>query len=155
LTTPDGLPNVTPGNTWCMGEMSRPPVPLSELIRRVSDGLSTLVRDELALAWAEMSENTRRVGIGAGLLCAAGVTCFLGAIGVLAAMVLLLAKVMPAWAAALVVGGVLLLMGAAFALIGRGQVRRAGSVVPQSALVAIRVDLDTVRTAVEKREAQR
>src|SRR5437764_15462935 len=93
------------------------------LIRPAPETLSTLIRDELALAKAEMSEKASRAGKGAGLFGGAGLVSLYGVLGVLAAVVLLLAYVMPAWAAALLVGVVLLVIAGLLALVGRSQVR--------------------------------
>jgi hypothetical protein len=70
---------------------------------------------------------------------------------VLTALVLLLAKVMPAWVAALLVGVVLLVVAGVLALLGRSQVRRATPPVPEEAVRGVRADIDTVTTAVEER----
>jgi uncharacterized membrane protein YqjE len=123
----------------------------ADLVRRVAEQVSTLVRDELALAKAEMTEKAGRAGRGAGLFGGAGVVSLYGVLGVLTALVLLLAKVMPAWAAALLVGIVLLVVAGVLALAGRGQVRRATPPVPQEAVSGVRADIDTVATAVEER----
>src|SRR5215469_13782644 len=73
----------------------------AELIRRATEQLSTLVRDELALARAEMAQKLAHAGKGAGLFGGAGVVALYGVFGLLAAAVLGLAQVIPAWAAAL------------------------------------------------------
>ena len=38
-----------------------------ELVSRLSEEVSTLIRDELRLAQAEMTQKTKKAGIGAGL----------------------------------------------------------------------------------------
>jgi hypothetical protein len=70
---------------------------------------------------------------------------------VLTGIVLLLAKVMPAWSAALLVGVVLLIVAGVLALAGRAQVRQATPPMPQEAVRGVRADVDTVTTAVEER----
>ncbi len=123
----------------------------ADLIRRATDQVSTLVRDEIALARAEMTEKLRHAGKGAGLFGTAGVVSLYGVFGLLAGVVLLLATVMPAWGAALVVGGFLLLVAGVMALMGRGQVRKATPPVPQAAVQGVRTDIETVPAAVEDR----
>ena len=127
------------------------PTSTAELIRRATDQLSTLVRDEVALARAEMTEKLAHVGKGAGLFGAAGVVSLYGVFGLLAGAVLLLAHVIPAWAAALVVGAALLLVAGIMALMGRGQVKKAGPPVPEAAVKGVRTDIETVAAAVEDR----
>ncbi len=81
----------------------------------------------------------------------AGIVSLYGVLGVLTALVLLLAKAMPAWAAALLVGIVLLIVAGVLALAGRSQVQRATPPVPEKAIRGVRADIDTVTTAVEER----
>ncbi len=123
----------------------------ADLVRQAAEQISTLIRDELTLAKAEMREKAGRAGRGAGLFGGAGIVSLYGVLGVLTALVLLLAKAMPAWAAALLVGIVLLIVAGVLALAGRSQVQRATPPVPEKALRGVRADIDTVTTAVEER----
>ena len=123
----------------------------ADLVRQAGEQISTLVRDELALARAEMTEKASRAGRGAGLFGGAGLVSLYGILGVLTAIVLLLARVMPAWVAALLVGVVLLIVAGVLALAGRTQVRQAAPPVPTEATRGVRADIDTVTTAVEER----
>src|SRR5258706_9996880 len=123
----------------------------ADLIRRATDQLSTLVRDELALARAEMTEKLAHAGKGAGLFGGAGLVSLYGVFGLLAGVVLLLARVMPAWGAALVVGAALLLAAGLMALMGRGQVKKATPPVPEATVQNVRNDIETVAAAVEDR----
>ena len=127
------------------------PPSTADLIRRATDQLSTLVRDEVALARAELTEKLSHAGKGAGLFGGAGVVSLYGVFGLLAGAVLLLAKVMPAWAAALAVGAALLLVAGVMALAGRGQVKKATPPVPEAAVKGVRADIETVAAAVEDR----
>ena len=137
---PDGHRSATPATSST-----------ADLIRRATDQLSTLVRDEVALAKAEMTEKLTHAGKGAGLFGGAGVVSLYGVFGLLAGVVLLLAKVIPAWGAALAVGGALLLLAGIMALMGRGQVKKASPPVPEAAVQGVRTDIETVAAAVEDR----
>jgi hypothetical protein len=123
----------------------------ADLIKQAADQISTLVRDELALAKAEMSEKAGRAGRGVGLFGGAGLVSLYGILGVLTGVVVLLGKVMPYWGAALLVGVVLLIVAGVLALVGRSEVRRATPPVPEEAVRGVRADIDTVTTAVEER----
>src|SRR5256885_8970551 len=80
----------------------------AELMKLAADQISHLVRDELRLAQVEITQKGKRAGLGVGMFGAAGLVALYGAAGLLAALVLLLALVMPAWLAALLgAGGVL------------------------------------------------
>jgi hypothetical protein len=98
-----------------------------------------------------MSEKLAHAGKGAGLFGGAGVVALYGVFGLLAAAVLGLSRVMPAWAAALVVGGFLLLVAGLMAAMGRGQVRKASPPVPEAAVSGVRADIEAVASAVEDR----
>ena len=76
---------------------------IGELVARITEETSTLVRDELRLAQLEMTRKGKYAGIGAGLL-GGGALFAVYAVGTLvAAAVLGLALVVPGWAAALIV----------------------------------------------------
>lgn len=94
----------------------------SAAVKAVADDASALVRAEIALAKAEIAQSVREKALGGGLLTAAAVLAWLGAQALLVAAGFALALVMPAWAAALVVAGALLLAGVVFALVGRRKV---------------------------------
>ena len=123
----------------------------ADLVKQAADEISTLVRDELTLAKAEMSEKAGRAGRGVGLFGGAGLVSLYGILGVLTGIVLLLGKVMTYWGAALLVGVVLLIVAGVLALVGRAEVRQATPPVPEEAARGVRADIDTVTTAVEER----
>lgn len=120
----------------------------SELVRQLSEQVTTLVKDELALARAEMTEKGKRAGLGAGLMGAGGVLALYG-LGVLFVTIgALLALVMPVWLASLIVTVVLFAAAGVVALIGRKQVRQATPPAPTAAVDSSKRDLETVKTAV-------
>jgi uncharacterized membrane protein YqjE len=81
---------------------------MGEMVTQLAEQVSRLIREELRLAQAEMAQKGKRAGLGAGMFGGGGVAALYGIAALLAAIVLALALVMPAWAAALVVGAVLL-----------------------------------------------
>lgn len=140
---PDG------GSSRPTGEQST-----AELLHRATEQLSRLVRDELALARAELAEKGRHAGIGVGLFGGGGALALYGLGALIAALILLLALVMPAWLAAALVAVVLFAVAAGLALSGRRQVRRAVPPVPTATVGSVRADLDTVTSAVRDRGRQ-
>jgi hypothetical protein len=119
----------------------------AELVGRLSEQVSTLVRDELTLARMEMMEKGKRAGKGAGLLGAAGVIAMYGLGALLVTAGALLALVMPVWAAALIVTAVLFLGAGIAAIAGRQEVRQAVPPMPEAAMASGREDVDTFMTA--------
>ncbi len=72
----------------------------AELVQRAAEQMSRLVRDELALARAELTEKGKHAGIGLGLLAGGAALAFFGLGALLTAAILALALVLPAWGAA-------------------------------------------------------
>ena len=121
-----------------------------ELVKRLSEQIPQLVRDELRLALAELKEKGKRAGIGAGLTGAAGLIALYGLGGLLVAVIAALALVLPVWAAALIVGGVLLLLAGVLAWAGIGQVKRATPPVPEEAIASTKRDIETLKESAKR-----
>ncbi|GAA3417277.1 phage holin family protein [Streptosporangium vulgare] len=120
-------------------------LPTSELIRQMSEQVSRLVKDELRLARAELTEKGRHAGIGVGLFGGAGVVALFGGGALVAAVILFLAQVMPPWAAAALVGGVLLVVAGALGFFGKRQVAEAGPPTPERTIESVKDDIDAVK----------
>ena len=127
----------------------------AELVKTASEQISRLVRDELRLAQAELTQKGKHAGLGAGLFGAGGLIALYGVAALLTAVVLLLAYVMPAWLAASVVGIVLLIIAAVLALVGKKQVQRATPVVPEDTVRSVKADVATVTDAVKAESGRR
>jgi MFS family permease len=124
---------------------------IGELAGQAAGQVSTLVRDEIKLAQAELGEKARGMGTGAGLYAAAGVLAGYGVGAGLLAAGFGLALVMPGWAAALVVMAVLFVVAVALALLARARLRQTSPVVPEQAIANIKNDVDTVTVAIRDR----
>lgn len=121
-----------------------------KLVNDLSEQISRLVRDEFKLARLELTEKGRRAGFGAGLFGVAGMSAFFGAATLIAAVVMLLARVMPAWLSAVLVGVVLLLAAGLFALVGKKQVSKAGPLVPEETIASVKADIDVVKESARR-----
>ncbi|PRY33206.1 putative membrane protein YqjE [Pseudosporangium ferrugineum] len=126
----------------------RPDGPAGDLVGRLGEQVSALVREELALARTEMVEKGKRAGTGAGMLGGAGVLALYGVSTLLLTVGALLALVWPAWLAALVVVVVVFAVAGVAAILGRRQVREAVPPVPEAAMASTGRDVDAVRSAV-------
>jgi len=92
---------------------------LGELFSELSQGLSTLISQEMALARAEMSEKLSRVAKDAVSLIIGGVLAFGGYLALIATVIIVLTAIgVPLWLSALIVTAVLLVAG--YFLIQRG-----------------------------------
>lgn len=117
-----------------------------ELITQLTEQTSRLVRDEIRLAQKEFQESAKHAGIGAGLFSVAGVFAVFGVATLVAGAVAAIALVLPVWAAAVIVGAMLLAIGGVAALTGKRQVQEA-SPVPQQTVANVKDDLQEVRDA--------
>jgi uncharacterized membrane protein YraQ (UPF0718 family) len=126
---------------------------LSELFGRLSSETSTLIRQELALARAELTEKGREAGKGAGFLGGAGAVGLLAAGTLTACFVLLLDLAMAAWLGALIVAVVYGAVAAVLGMRGRDRVQRATPPVPEQTVETVKEDVEWART--RTRSAQR
>jgi len=115
------------------------------LVHDLSTQIPELVRSELRLAQAEMTEKGKRAGLGIGMFSGAGLLAFLGLATLVATAILALAQVLDAWLAALIVAVALLLVGGLLALLGKTQVTEATPAVPERAVEGIKEDIATVK----------
>lgn len=84
---------------------------LGAFVQDLIDNSTLLVRQELALFKSEMGQTVSRISKDAVKVIVGGLVAYTGLLGILAAVILALALVWPAWLAALVVGGVVALIG--------------------------------------------
>lgn len=84
---------------------------LGDLFAELSQQMTTLVRQEIALAKTETTHKIARVGKDVGFLAAGAAVLYAGLLGIGAGIILLLALVMPAWIAALLVGVIVAAVG--------------------------------------------
>ncbi|HVE99092.1 MAG TPA: phage holin family protein [Mycobacteriales bacterium] len=107
--------------------------PLGELVAEAAAEMSTLVRQEVALAKAELAESVKHAGIGVGALGGAGATGLFGLLFLsLAGMFGLEAAGLPIGVAALLVAAVWLVATAILALLGKKNLGNVGG-VPRTA----------------------
>ena len=91
--------------------------PLGDLFGDLATDMSSLVRQEVALAKLEITQKAKYLGRNVGYLVVGGAVAYAGLLAVIAAIIMLLDRVMPAWGAALLVGVVV--VGIAWLLIGK------------------------------------
>ena len=120
------------------------PATTAALVGRLGEQISSLLRDEVALAKVEVEVAAKRAGIGAGLFGAAGVLGHYGGAVLLAAIVLALALVLPAWLSALIVALVLFVIAGVAALMGKKKVATATAPLDTSTR-NVQADVDAVK----------
>ncbi len=123
---------------------------LGTLVSQLSTQLPELIRSEMRLAQAEVTEKGKRAGIGIGMFSAAGLMAFFGFGVLLAAFVLLLDLVLPAWLAALIVAVVLFAVAGVLALVGKKDVAKGSPPVPTEAISSVKTDIATVKESARR-----
>src|SRR6187551_2816785 len=105
----------------------------SELVQKASEQITRLVRDEIALAKAELTEKGKHAGIGIGLFGGGGVLALYGVGALIATLIIVFDLFLPLWLAALIVTVVLFLVAGVLALLGKKQVTQAVPPEPKEA----------------------
>lgn len=121
----------------------------SELVQKASEQLSRLVRDEIALAKAELAEKGKHAGIGVGLFGGGGVLAMYGVGAMIATLIIVLNLFLPLWLAALIMTVVLFATAGLLALLGKNQVTKAVPPEPSSAIESAKADVDEVKHAIK------
>lgn len=85
-------------------QMVREERSLGDLFTELATETGTLVRQEMALAQAELTSKASKAGKNVAYLAVGGAVAFMAALALTAAVILLLSMWIPAWLAALVVG---------------------------------------------------
>src|SRR5215207_913267 len=91
--------------------------PLGDLFGDLATEMSNLVRQEVALARVELSQKAKHVGKNVGYLVVGGAVAYAAELAIIAAIIMLLARYMPDWGAALLVG--IIVAGVGWLLIGK------------------------------------
>lgn len=125
-------------------EFEAGPKPVTRLLADLLRESTTLLRNEIQLAKAELGQKVSTAGAGAVALAVGGVLAFAGLLVLLAAAVIALAIVVPWWAAALIVGGLVSLVGLILLMRARSNLREAAS-APKATVTSLRRDKDVIQ----------
>jgi MFS family permease len=115
--------------------------PVGELLKELSNQTTTLVRQELELAKAEMAEKGKQAGLGAGMFGGAGLFGLFAFGALTAAFISAVDLAVPFWAAALIVAAVYGAIAGVLALTGKNKVQSATPPVPEEALDSVKEDV--------------
>ena len=119
--------------------------PIGALVHRLSEQIPELVRSELRLAQAELTEKGKRAGLGIGMFSLAGLLAFFGAATLITTAVVALDLVLPLWAACLIIAGVLLLGALGAALGGRSEIQQATPPTPEVTIANVKQDVSALK----------
>ncbi len=121
-----------------------------ELVERLTTQISTLIRSEIALAKAEITGKVKHAGVGIGLFAAATVLVLYALTVLIFAAVAGIAEALPWWAAALIVGGSMILVATLLVLIGLRQVKQANPPTPVRAVENTKQDVQTLKEGLRR-----
>lgn len=119
-----------------------------QLVERLTDQVSTLVRTELNAGLAEVKDKGTRVGIGIGISGAGALLLYFGLATLIATAVLGLATVVSAWLAALIVAAALLIVGGILAAVGASRAKNALPPVPEDTAASVQDDITAVKEGI-------
>ncbi len=115
--------------------------PVADLLKQLSDQTVTLVRQELDLAKAELSEKGKKAGLGAGMFGGAGVFGLYALGALTACLVLALATAVDGWLAALIVAILYGAVGGVLASAGKNKVKEGVPPVPDRTVESVKEDI--------------
>jgi Putative Actinobacterial Holin-X, holin superfamily III len=120
---------------------------MGDLLKTLSDQTTTLVRQEIELAKAEMAAKGKQVGIGAGAFGGAAVMALFAFGALTACFIIALGTAMAAWLAALIVAVVYAAVAGVLALVGRKRTQAGTPPVPERAITSTKEDVEWAKTS--------
>ena len=119
--------------------------PIGELVKDLAGQTSTLVRQEIQLAQAELTSKGKIAGRGVGMLVGAAVAGLLALIALTWGLIAALDTGLPLWLAALIVMLLWGVVGAVLAARGRKELQQATPPVPQTVEI-VKEDIQWAKT---------
>ncbi len=117
-----------------------------DLLKELSDHTTTLVKQEIDLAKAELSEKGKKAGLGAGMFGGAGLFAVFAFAALTACIIAVLESPLSLWLAALIVAVVYAAIAGVLALQGRNKVKQAVPPVPEQATESVKEDVEWAKT---------
>jgi uncharacterized membrane protein YqjE len=115
--------------------------PIGDLLKQLSQETTTLVRQELELAKAEMAQKGKQAGVGAGMFGGSGASALLGLGALTAAAIAALDTGIALWLAALILALLWLAVAGVLAVTGKGKVQQATPPVPEQTQESVKEDV--------------
>jgi hypothetical protein len=126
-------------------ENRREEKPLGELFADLGREVSTLVRQEAALAKAELGQKASRVGSHVASLAAGGAVAYAGLLAIIAALIGLLSEAgLDWWASALIVGAVVGAIGGVLVMKGINALK-SEDLAPRQTIESLKEDAQWAR----------
>jgi hypothetical protein len=117
----------------------------ARLINRALEQTSLIIRQEVALAKAELVQKAKRAVVGVLFSLTAAVIAFVALLCGVTAAIAGLAGVVPTWAAALIIAGVLFLGAGLGALAAVRAFRKATPSTPPDVVASVHADVTEIK----------
>ncbi len=124
--------------------------PVAELLKQASDQTTTLVRQEIELAKAELTTKGKQVRLGAGMFGGAGVFGFYAFGALTAAIILALSLAVTGWLAAVIVAVVYGAVAGGLALQGKSKVKAGTPPMPEQTMQSVKADVQSTKDHVKE-----
>lgn len=112
---------------------------MGDTVRGIVDDLQNIVRDEVQLAKTELKDDARQMGAGAGMIAGGGALGYTGFFFLMIGLTSLIARKLPMWLAATVVGAGLGGAAAYLGMTGRERLR-GDRLMPEQTIESVRED---------------
>ncbi|HZT95749.1 MAG TPA: phage holin family protein [Chloroflexota bacterium] len=119
---------------------------IPELMRQLADETTTLVKQELDLAKAEMTQKGKEAGLGIGMFGAAGIIGLFALGALTACFIAALSLAMQVWLAALIVAVVYAAIAGAVALVGKQRLKEGMPPKPDQTIETVKEDVQWAKT---------
>lgn len=117
---------------------------ITDILKDTVSNIQDIIRSEILLAKIEVREELVKAKAAGVMFGAGAIFAFFGIGFCLLCIVYALSLVLPAWAAALIVGVVALCLGAA--LFGAGRARWAKVKMPEKTMFTVKEDIEWMRS---------
>lgn len=121
---------------------------LGDLFSSLTEDMSTLIRKEVDLARTETLEKVSSATRSVVSMVAGGMIAYAGLIGVMIAVIVGLSRLMPLWLSALIVGIVVIVIGAIMIMSGRNSLQKM-TVVPEQTVESIKENTEWAKEQVK------
>jgi uncharacterized membrane protein YqjE len=138
---------------WLVGgETQKRQESVPELVRELTRDISELVRQEIELARAEMTEKGKKAGLGVGMFGGAAVLGMAVVGGSMATVIILLDLAMPLWVASLITTILYAAAAGLLALRGRDELRETGAPIPARTKESVKEDIQWAKTRAQSKD---
>jgi uncharacterized membrane protein len=120
---------------------------LGDLFSSLTEDMSTLIRQEVDLARTETMEKVSSATRSVVSMVAGGMIAYAGLIGVMIAVIVGLSRFMPLWLSALIVGIVVIVIGAIMIMSGRSSLQKM-TVVPEQTVESMKENTEWAKEQV-------